>query len=461
MSNFDKRLKKAKDLYESKNYKEVLKICDKILEKEYNNEEALELEGEALLKLGRIEEAVLNWQINAEYNNNPTAKMRLEDVDDETKQRALNLTLNLSNLSKIINSEAKKIEKQKKEAKKLKAEKEEAEAKAKNNTKPVQNKPNTEKGSIENEVSKKETKPEPKKQATNNIEDKRKPLIKKEDKKAEKIINKENTNTESNSNKTEKDSKKENVKTNDLNVSNKEAKKETTVDTISKKDKPSNKGKKSAIIAACALIVVVSAYVGIKHFKAPSNNDTATQEQQNTEKKQMSAEELNSKLSDAISKNDYNAIYNLLEENPQNTITDATKENYDKALDLMKTKGVEKFYNEGLDQYKFKTYDKALDSFTKAYKYCGGTYLEPHILYFLGSTYNSMDKKDDGAKYFQEYLDKYPHSDLYTAEILYNLSLYYHNKGDNEKAKQYAQRIENSYPSSPYYNDVTKDILYK
>ena len=100
MGNFDKRLKKAKDLYDNKNYKEVLKICDKILEKEYNNEQALELEGEALLKLGRIEEAVLNWQINAEYNNNPTAKMRLQDVDDETKQRALNLTLNLSNLSK-------------------------------------------------------------------------------------------------------------------------------------------------------------------------------------------------------------------------------------------------------------------------------------------------------------------------------------------------------------------------
>lgn len=449
MGNFDKRLKKAKDLYDNKNYKEVLKICDKILEKEYNNEQALELEGEALLKLGRIEEAVLNWQINAEYNNNPTAKMRLQDVDDETKQRALNLTLNLSNLSKFINSEAKKIEKQKKEAKKIEHKKEEA--KYNKNSKILEQKEPLAKNTIiNNEPKEKDLENKNnKKQFETNIENKQ-VVNDKEDNK------KDLRKDESNSKKIEKDSNKENSKTKDLNASTKE---ETADKNKTKNDKPSNKGKKSAIIAVCALIVVISSYVGIKHFKAPANNET--KQEQTEEKAKMSAEELNSKLSDAISKNDYNEIYTLLEENPQNTITDATKENYDKALELMKTKGIEKFYNEGLEQYKFKTYDKALDSFTKAYKYCNGSYLEPHILYFLGSTYNSIDKKDDGAKYFQEYLDKYPHSDLYTAEILYNLSLYYHNKGDNKKAKEYAQHIENSYPSSPYYNDVTKDILYK
>lgn len=449
MGNFDKRLKKAKDLYDNKNYKEVLKICDKILEKEYNNEQALELEGEALLKLGRIEEAVLNWQINAEYNNNPTAKMRLQDVDDETKQRALNLTLNLSNLSKFINSEAKKIEKQKKEAKKIEHKKEEA--KDNKNSKILEQKEPLAKNTIiNNEPKEKDLENKNnKKQFETNIENKQ-VVNDKEDNK------KDLRKDESNSKKIEKDSNRENSKTKDLNASTKE---ETADKNKTKNDKPSNKGKKSAIIAVCALIVVISSYVGIKHFKAPANNET--KQEQTEEKAKMSAEELNSKLSDAISKNDYNEIYTLLEENPQNTITDATKENYDKALELMKTKGIEKFYNEGLEQYKFKTYDKALDSFTKAYKYCNGSYLEPHILYFLGSTYNSIDKKDDGAKYFQEYLDKYPHSDLYTAEILYNLSLYYHNKGDNKKAKEYAQHIENSYPSSPYYNDVTKDILYK
>lgn len=449
MGNFDKRLKKAKDLYDNKNYKEVLKICDKILEKEYNNEQALELEGEALLKLGRIEEAVLNWQINAEYNNNPTAKMRLQDVDDETKQRALNLTLNLSNLSKFINSEAKKIEKQKKEAKKIEHKKEEA--KDNKNPKILEQKEPLAKNTIINNEPKEKNleNKNNKKQFETNIENKQ-VVNDKEDNK------KDLRKDESNSKKIEKDSNKENSKTKDLNASTKE---ETADKNKTKNDKPSNKGKKSAIIAVCALIVVISSYVGIKHFKAPANNET--KQEQTEEKAKMSAEELNSKLSDAISKNDYNEIYTLLEENPQNTITDATKENYDKALELMKTKGIEKFYNEGLEQYKFKTYDKALDSFTKAYKYCNGSYLEPHILYFLGSTYNSIDKKDDGAKYFQEYLDKYPHSDLYTAEILYNLSLYYHNKGDNKKAKEYAQHIENSYPSSPYYNDVTKDILYK
>lgn len=443
MGNFDKRLKKAKDLYDKKDFKEALKICDKILEKEYNNEEALELEGELLFKLGRIEEAVLNWQINAEYNNNATAKMRLEDVDDETKQRALNLTLNLNNLSKIINSEAKKLEdKKKKEAEnanikeniKKEITKEEKHTNSDIKEKPINKKPKKEVKNNNSNASTKDIKETVSSSNSNTFKD-------------DKDIAKDSTNE---SKKEVKGSKEKEIK----NVPEKES-----TNNTEKKAHSLNKGKKSAIIAACAIIVVVSSYVGIKNFSSPSTSNTNQEQSQDATK--VSSEQLNKQFADATSQGNIDEVYTLLNEHPENTIPQDVKDNYDKAVELMKTKGVEKYYNDGLDQFKFKSYDKALDDFTKAYTYCGGTYLEPHVLYFLGTTYYSLDKQDDGVKYFQEYLDKYPHSDLYTAEVLYNLAIYYHNKGDNDKAKQYAQRIENSYPSSPYYNDVTKDILYK
>lgn len=104
MSNFDKKLDKATKHYKNKKYKEALKICDKILEKDYNNEKALELEGEILYKLDRIDEAILNWKINAEYNNNPTAKMHLEDIDKSTKEKVLSFD-NLNAVSTIPEDE--------------------------------------------------------------------------------------------------------------------------------------------------------------------------------------------------------------------------------------------------------------------------------------------------------------------------------------------------------------------
>ena len=43
MSKYDKKLKKALAQYENGNYEEALDICEKVLDKDYNNEEALTL----------------------------------------------------------------------------------------------------------------------------------------------------------------------------------------------------------------------------------------------------------------------------------------------------------------------------------------------------------------------------------------------------------------------------------
>lgn len=387
MSNFDKKLDKATKHYKNKKYKEALKICDKILEKDYNNEKALELEGEILYKLDRIDEAILNWKINAEYNNNPTAKMHLEDIDKSTKEKVLSFD-NLNAVSTIPEDEIEDV------------------------VNPVVD-------ITPQKISEEET---------NDIA----------------ITSEDDNDNNSNSEIIE-------------NNNNDDSDKAETADN----KKPAKKSKKSAIIAVCAIIVVVAAYAGVNHFKSSDTNKLETEQTQVTEQKEQEVpKDFKENLDKAMQDKDINKVYTLLDEAPADKISSSDKDSYDKAVEMMKKDGVEKYYNDGLNDYKDKKFDKALENLSKAYKYCNDTYLKPHVLYFMGATENALDKKDDGVKYFKEYLEDYPHSDLYTAEILYNLCLYYNDKGDKAEAKKYAQHLEDSYPSSPYYNDISKEILY-
>lgn len=423
MSNFDKKLDKATKHYKNKNYKEALKICDKILAKDYNNEKALELEGEILYKLDRLDEAVLNWKINAEYNNNPTAKMHLEDIDKSTKDKALSFD-NLNAVSSTPEDEIEEV------------------------VNPVVDvTPKTvseEKINSENDET----------STSNNVSNINSDL--KEDKSAKDSKNiKEDIAITSKDNDDNTTSSNSEALENSAENSNKSEEAETK--------KPQKKGKKSAIIAVCAIIVVVAAYAGVSHFKSSNANKAETEQSQVNKEQEQEKEipkDFKENLDKATKDKDVNKVYALLDEAPSDKIPAEDKDSYNKAVDFMKKDGVEKYYNNGLNDYKDKKFDNALDNLSKAYKYSNDTYLKPHILYFMGATENALGKKDDSVKYFKEYLEDYPHSDLYTAEILYNLCLYYNDKGDKADAKKYAQHLEDSYPSSPYYNDIAKEILY-
>ncbi|WP_297633347.1 tetratricopeptide repeat protein [uncultured Clostridium sp.] len=88
----NKKLQKAFEYFENGKYKEALKLCSKVLNKEYNNEEALTLEGEILYKSDRIDDAIITWKINAEYNKNALAQRHLDSLDTNVKQMALSYT---------------------------------------------------------------------------------------------------------------------------------------------------------------------------------------------------------------------------------------------------------------------------------------------------------------------------------------------------------------------------------
>ena len=443
MSNFDKKLEKAENYYKKKHYKEALRICDKVLAKQYNNEKALELEGEIFYKLGKIDEAILNWKINAEYNNNPTAKMRLAETDKSTKEKALSydnfntissdtLQAELAAILAAQEAEAKEKEAKEQEAKERQA-KEAKEQEAR------------EKQAKEAEARKKEAREKQAKEAEAREKEAREKQAKEAEAKEKEANIKQSTNTDT--------TEKENTEATPTNSDN-------TDKVESNKKKTSNKNRNIAIAVACGVVVVLAAYSGVKYYSNKNDAPQKQEQQVNEQTKELPAD-FNNSLTKAVNDKNYEDLYNLLSEAKGLTIPADDEKIYSEATKLMQDNGVQSFYDAGLKDMKDKKYEDALNNLNKAYAFCDGTYLQPHIIYFMGAANAGLNKPEDAVKYYKEYLEKFPHSDMYTPEILYKLAEYYNGTGNKEEAKKYAQHIENSYPSSPYYNDTIKDILYK
>lgn len=430
MSNFDKKLEKAENYYKKKHYKEALRICDKVLAKQYNNEKALELEGEIFYKLGKIDEAILNWKINAEYNNNPTAKMRLAETDKSTKEKALSYDNFNTISSDTLQAElAAILAAQEAEAKEKEAKEQEAK----------------EKQAMEAEAREKEAKEKQAREA----EAREKEAKEKQAKEAEAKEKESNVKHSTDTDTTEK----ENTEATPTNSDN-------TDKVESNKKKTSNKNRNIAIAVACGVVVVLAAYSGVKYYSNKNDAPQKQEQQVNEQTKELPAD-FNNSLTKAVNDKNYEDLYNLLSEAKGLTIPADDEKIYSEATKLMQDEGVQSFYDAGLKDMKDKKYEDALNNLNKAYAFCDGTYLQPHIIYFMGAANAGLNKPEDAVKYYKEYLEKFPHSDMYTPEILYKLAEYYNGTGNKEEAKKYAQHIENSYPSSPYYNDTIKDILYK
>ncbi|MGG7160899.1 hypothetical protein [Clostridium baratii] len=490
MSNFDKKLEKAENYYKKKHYKEALRICDKVLAKQYNNEKALELEGEIFYKLGKIDEAILNWKINAEYNNNPTAKMRLAETDKSTKEKALSydnfntissdtLQAELAAILAAQEAEAKEKEAKEQEAKERQAKEAEAREKearekqareAEAREKEAREKQAKEAEAREKEVREKQAKEaearekEAKEKQAKEAEAKEKEAKEKQAKEAEA---KEKEAKEKQAKEAEAKEKESNVKQSTDTDTTEEENTEATptnsnnTDKVeSNKKKTSNKNRNIAIAVACGVVVVLAAYSGVKYYSNKNDAPQKQEQQVNEQTKELPAD-FNNSLTKAVNDKNYEDLYNLLSEAKGLTIPADDEKIYSEATKLMQDEGVQSFYDAGLKDMKDKKYEDALNNLNKAYAFCDGTYLQPHIIYFMGAANAGLNKPEDAVKYYKEYLEKFPHSDMYTPEILYKLAEYYNGTGNKEEAKKYAQHIENSYPSSPYYNDTIKDILYK
>ncbi|EHK2362382.1 MAG: tetratricopeptide repeat protein [Clostridium perfringens] len=473
MSKYDKKLKKALAQYENGNYEEALDICEKVLDKDYNNEEALTLESRALEKLNRISDAIVSWKINAEYNNNEEARTKLDKFNNLDEKKLAMSTIFSETMKDEIKARLQE-EAQKEYAKQLEKRDSEIKPLPKDTEKEKENK------KVEQAPVIKINKEKPREDVK--IDD-----IKPLDHKV-----KETSKTESNrlDNVTKVDfhKKDEIKKSKDKPKDDNEPKVISTPNFKNEKSnaKKSNKKKpvKYIAVAVSGAIVLLLAYGVTKNIKttdASKNQITASEEANNnanktenstdnktnedskkeTETKTITADELNK----AISNNDINSLYTLLTSTPKDKVPQDALDAYNKAENLMKTDGVKDLYLKGSDLFKEKKYEDALKDFEKAYAFSSDSYLRPHLIYFMGTSYENLDKNTEAIKYFQEYLKDYkakPDAEdfMYTPQCLYNLAILYNKEGNSAESKKYAQEIENDYPNTMFYNDVTKKIIY-
>ena len=243
-------------------------------------------------------------------------------------------------------------------------------------------------------------------------------------------------------------------------------------------EKKSSKGK---ILISIALIAAIIAAVGgytvmnknnENNSISKSNTEILNEESKNNSDPEMNeednSEEVKEKLEDkfnkeslvsAINSSDYNSIYENIRNVKSDELNDEEKLLYDNAVSILKTNGVANFYEYGLQYFNQQDYSKAEDQFNKAYEYCEGNNLEPHIIFYRGSTASEQGNRDLTLQMYERYNDLYP-SGPYTEGVLYELALLNFSH-DLEKAKAYSDKLVNNYPQSIYINDRIMSIINK
>ena len=243
-------------------------------------------------------------------------------------------------------------------------------------------------------------------------------------------------------------------------------------------EKKSSKGK---ILISIALIAAIIAAVGgytvmnknnENNSISTSNTEILNEESKNNSDPEMNeednSEEIKEKLEDkfnkeslasAINSSDYNSIYENIRHVKSDELNDEEKLLYDNAVSILKTNGVANFYEDGLQYFNQQDYSKAEDQFNKAYEYCEGNNLEPHIIFYRGSTASEQGNRDLTLQMYEKYNDLYP-SGPYTEGVLYELALL-NVSDDLEKAKAYSDKLVNNYPQSIYVNDRIMSIINK
>ena len=193
-----------------------------------------------------------------------------------------------------------------------------------------------------------------------------------------------------------------------------------------------------------------------------STEQVKSQENQGTKLEEIVKEETQSKgidgekLKTLISSNDLDGVYEQLKNVKAESVSGEDLEVYNKAIKLMKSEGVLKFYDYGLWYFNQGNYTDAGISFDKAYTYCEGNAYKEHVLFYRAS--NSLKKADEktAREQYEEYYSQYPKG-VYTEESLYELALLT-NSIDKEKSKKYANTLMNNFPQSIYVNDKLAGI---
>lgn len=160
--------------------------------------------------------------------------------------------------------------------------------------------------------------------------------------------------------------------------------------------------------------------------------------------------------SDVESKN-YLALYEEVVKWKDKSVSDNDKVILSKAIELLKSEGVEYFYNKGCTYMNSNDYNNSKIYLTKAYELGKESYLYPHIVYMIGSAFYSSGDVENAVKYYKQY-DKDFSDGNYEDTVLYNLATIYKDT-DKSQAKSYAQKLLDKYPQSIYNNSVIRELV--
>ncbi|WP_297437229.1 tetratricopeptide repeat protein [uncultured Clostridium sp.] len=476
MNISNKKLKKALENYKNGDYESALKICEKFLEKDYSNEEALSLEGDILYKLGRIDDAIVTWKINSEYNQNEEATNRLAAVDKERKAQALSYT-NIQNMSSedrvlLENAYRENIELKKQvESSNFLSDKDSKhveEPKSAEHLDVLQNNDSFE--PVQDDMlNNKEYEI-----IETNIDD---------------LIESPSTNNELED--INIDEFKDRVK--HLEAEPSIAKKVSVVDeddsykdsfnprpvTATKKASSKKKIIIISTIAVVAVIIVAISYSKMhsntKNEKSASINKTdvvqpatdktvpvATKPKPAPTVKMLTDAQVktyNTDVAYLISQNSIDGIKNVLINTPKDTIPAAAMESYNNALSFMKSTGITYYFTNGMTAYKANDYATAVSYFSEAQPFAHDDFRGATMLFLSAVSYQKLDNLTLAVSTYKDFLKEYPNSTEYTPETLYFLANYYSEHNSASQAKDYANQLATKFPGSMYNNTELKKII--
>lgn len=516
----NRKLKKALNLYENGEYEAALKICEKYLEKEYSDEEALYLEGTILYRLGRIDDAIVTWKINAEYNKNADAIKHLASIDKEKKEQALSYN-NIRDLHSEEREQALQEENNEDISETFETERERF-PKSEVTDEPISQEFIEESEVTNQHVSQEliEESPElteivPSTEVTelteNTIHDDYVEDIVEEsndskeyhvvDTNVDELINSSNT-VETNHPKTiDLEEFKKRIKHLESNTYSEENNEEDDDAPLRAQDfKPQGrnannsdiKASKSKRIAATSAIIALILIAGVSYVAIKSNNspkatkndtpkaedttkpiakpeekpaDTTAQKpaDQTTAPAAMltpeQAQNLITDLKYLISVNSIDKVNAILQNTPKDTIPAEAMPEYTAAENFMNTTGVNYYYDNAMENYNNGDYLQAIEYFKKAQPYTTEKFRGPTVAYLIAKSYEKLGDINTSLDYYKKYLKEYPTSESYTPEVLYHLALYYNSQKDTAEAKKYANMLNSTFPSSMYNNDNISKII--
>lgn len=164
------------------------------------------------------------------------------------------------------------------------------------------------------------------------------------------------------------------------------------------------------------------------------------------------------KIKSDIENNNFDAVYDDIINWRGKAITDKDKTLLSSANEMLKTIGVEYFYNRGYSYMNNQDYNNAKVYLLKAYKLGGRHYLYPHIIYALGTSFHLSGDAESTIKYYTQYDKSFP-SGEYEETVLYTLAIIFKDK-DLVTSKYYAGRLTDNFPDSTYNNSIIKSLLY-